>query len=116
MKYIYTGFLLIIFLLCSILLVDRFIQYRVNASFKHVKIGDSKATVAKLLGEPNKITSKGTGLLFLSKYEQWIYGGFILYKDDFPYIGILPKLRMFGADNGDRIIHFDDSGNVVKTE
>ena len=87
---------------------------------KAVKIGDSKTQVQNLLGQPNAMFARGSGLLDGAVFglipktpEQWAYGKRFEYHlaGQFPYL-YLGRFRFFGPDADDVAIQFDRKGKV----
>jgi len=71
---------------------------------KAVKIGDSKAQVRRVLGRPTGVT--------IGNYEYWEYGSYI----DWNNLSWGPPLRfrLFGPDNDEVSVRFNDAGKVNK--
>jgi outer membrane protein assembly factor BamE (lipoprotein component of BamABCDE complex) len=67
---------------------------------KAVKIGDSKAQVRRVLGRPTGVT--------IGSYEYWEYGSYVDWKN------LCYRFRLFGPDNDEVSIRFNDEGKVNK--
>lgn len=87
---------------------------------KAVKIGDPKTQVQNLLGQPDAMFARGSGLLDGAVFglipktpEQWAYGKRFEYHlaGQFPYL-YLWRFRLFGPDTDDVVIQFDRKGRV----
>ena len=86
-----------------------------------LKAGDDKAEVKRILGNPTSTFAKGSGLrifwLTPQTTERWAYGNVFDFKDcfhkEFPYF-IPFRIRLFGPDNDDIAVEFDDNGKVRK--
>jgi outer membrane protein assembly factor BamE (lipoprotein component of BamABCDE complex) len=96
--YIAALFIAIIMLLLA---VD---SVRGNLSVKRAKavtIGDSKAQVRRVLGRPTGVT--------MGSYEYWEYGSYV----DWENLSSCPiRFRLFGPDNDEVSIRFNDEGKV----
>jgi hypothetical protein len=95
---------------------------------KQVKVGDSKQSVRKSLGDPDGIYQPSEKLIaeahtnwiaafFTVGRETWAYGRRLDFKHafsrEFPYFYPV-RIRMFRPDSEDLSIEFDLSGKVVK--
>ena len=94
---------------------------RAQSRAQTIGIGDSKATVEAVLGKPTAIFPKGSGVLdgplFGFSPERWAYGSDFDWKNsfstEFPFF--LPfRCRIFGPDEEDVAIEFDDLGFVAQ--
>jgi hypothetical protein len=114
--------LLVLLLLLVLVALDAQRPERLAARASRIKVGDSKATVTSILGEPDGTWRKGTGLLdgtWLfpgSTPERWAYGRRLADLADWfdrepPFI-IPIRVRLFGPDPDDVGIEFDDDGKV----
>jgi hypothetical protein len=84
----------------------------------NLKVGDSKIEVKHVLGEPDAIFERGSGLLdgfvfgvWPVSPESWAYGDMFYWDNKWPFF--LPlNFRFFSPDSDDIAIVFDDNGKV----
>ena len=127
--------ILLILLLPAILLLlgvcfDSWRNMSLSHRAKKLNVGDSKATVRKVLGEPNAVFQPSETLLagvytnawaglFTVVRETWSYGSRLDLKNSisakFPYFWPF-RFRIFRPDSDDVAIEFDSSGNVYKVD
>jgi len=115
-------------LLSSPVWTDLWRVYRLKSKAGKLRVGQSRDRVRDILGEPDAVFAKGTGLLdgmtLLGSRvgpspERWAYGRRFDWKNafqkKFPYF--LPiRFRFFGPDDQDVVIEFDDRGMVSAIE
>jgi|SRR5882672_1083985 len=124
------GFILLLFAIV-LLLVPAFDSWRtmsIKRLAKQVKVGDSKQSVQKSLGDPDGIYQPSEKLIaeaytnwtagfFTVGRETWAYGRRLDFKHAFsrrfPYFYPI-RVRIFRPDSEDLSIEFDLSSTVVK--
>ena len=116
-------------LLSSPVWTDLWRVHRLKSKAGKLRVGQSQNRVRDILGEPNVVFAKGTGLLDGTTLlpgisvgqspERWAYGRRFDWKDafheEFPYFYPI-RLRLFGPDDQDVAIEFDDHGMVSAIE
>ena len=120
-------FSLLLLLFCLWVMLDKIHVNSCRSQATKIKIGDDKATIVSILGKPDGIYEKGSGLFdgqsilvfwkFLDSPERWAYGSAFDWEhyiqNEFPYF--FPFcLRLFGPDADDVAIEFSDMGIVTK--
>lgn len=99
---IYLGSLVFIFV--AVVAFTYFSNLRRERNYPKIHVGDPKATVVSLLGQPSEVTTN-VGFLFVDHREHWCYGPqFVPHR---PFINI----RIFGPSDEDFVLIF--SGEKV---
>jgi len=84
-----------------------------------VRLGDSKATVMELMGEPERMYEKGADLKIFhlepDSLERWAYRGNLEWSwpFDFYFSNDGFDISIFGPSESKLVIAFDDSGKVA---
>jgi hypothetical protein len=88
---------------------------------KSIRVGDGKSQVKKILGRPLEVLNSPPeektnyiGDLLFGQKETWVYGKSLALgrSDDFPYVRLDLKLRLFGPLGNDVAIEFGKDGRV----
>ena len=98
---------------------DAIRAHRLISKAEHIHPGDTIDAVISLMGPPDGTFSKGSGLIFTSKYKALAYGRMFDWSDafhlDFPFFYPI-NLRIFGPIQGDITVFLDDADKVLKVE
>ena len=74
---------------------------------KAIRIGDTKQQVRRAMGWSGIVTTAG----IFNPSETWVYGGYV----DWKHMMSRPvRIRIFGPDEDEVAIRFDDSGRVSR--
>lgn len=121
-----SFFIFLVVFFAGITIYDSYRWHLVESKIYELKIGDTKTKVLHLLGKGQGTWKKGEktglglfGIHFSYQDDVIAYGKIVDWSDpffsEFPYFFPF-RIRLFGPDENDFIIHFDEKGLINKVE